>query len=116
MLSLGPYKFSPTSLRYYKEQRWYAAECIGQISLQNIGSGIEQIDLECIIYPQLHFYDLVDMRESKVKQIPHILVQASGLILGHFVIAHIEEKQRFFLPSGVPRKIEFSLSLKRYSK
>ncbi|WP_339046884.1 phage tail protein [Candidatus Mesenet endosymbiont of Phosphuga atrata] len=114
MLSLGPYKFSPTSLRCYKEQRWHTVECIGQISLQNIGSGIEHIDLEGVICPQLHFNDLVDMRESQVKQIPHILAQASGFIFGHFVITHIEEKQRFFLPSGLPRKIEFNLSLKRY--
>ncbi|XGA08898.1 MAG: phage tail protein [Wolbachia endosymbiont of Xenopsylla cheopis] len=114
MLSLGPYKFSPISLRCYKEQRWHTIECIGQISLQNIGSGIEHIDLEGIIYPQLHFNDLTNIRESWVNQTPHILVDKSGLILGHFVITHIEEKQRFFLPSGLPRKIEFNLSLKRY--
>ncbi|GHM58816.1 MAG: hypothetical protein sL5_10960 [Candidatus Mesenet longicola] len=109
MLSLGPYKFSPTSLRCYKEQRWHAVECIGQILLQNIGSGVEHIDLEGVIYPQLHFNDLINMRESWVNQTHHILIDTLGIILGHFVITHIEEKQRFFLVCQ-----EFNLSLKRY--
>ncbi|WP_339048235.1 phage tail protein [Candidatus Mesenet endosymbiont of Phosphuga atrata] len=56
------------------------------------------------------------MRESWVNQTPHILVDTLGLILGHFVITHIEERQRYLLPSGSPRKIEFQLKLKSYKR
>ncbi|WP_265040192.1 hypothetical protein [Wolbachia endosymbiont (group A) of Trypoxylon clavicerum] len=46
MLSFGPYKFVPTSLKYNKKNRWSVIECIDVMpSLQNIGQGVENIEL-----------------------------------------------------------------------
>lgn len=117
MLSLGPYKFTPTSLRYSKESRWSVVECIGKIpSLQNIGQGVENIDLECTIY--LHNFNgreqLKNMKEAEKDQVPHVLVDSLGNVLGQFVITRLEERQMYFFPNGLPKKVEFSLSLKSY--
>lgn len=62
MLSLGLHKLSPTSVRYSKENRWSTIECIGKIpSLQNIGQGAENIDLEGVI----NFHNLNDLNQLK---------------------------------------------------
>ncbi len=118
MLSFGQYKFTPTSLRYSKENRWSIIECIGKIpSLQNIGQVVENIDLEGTIY--LHNFNglnqLKNMKEAEKDQEKHTLVDSSGNVLGQFVITRLEEKQMYFFPNGLPKKVEFSLSLKRYS-
>ncbi|WP_265033996.1 phage tail protein [Wolbachia endosymbiont (group A) of Sicus ferrugineus] len=114
MLSLGPYKFAPTSLKYNRENRWSTIECIENTPLlQNIGQGIENIDLEGMIY--LHnFNGLNQLKSMKEAEKPHVLVDSLGNILGQFVITRLEEKQMYFLPNGLLRKVEFSLSLKSY--
>ncbi len=114
MLSLGPYKFTPISLKYSKENRWSVIECIDKMpSLQNIGRGVENVDIEGVIY--LNILNRVNqLKNMKEAEKPHILVDSLGNILGQFVITRLEEKQMYFLPSGLPRKVEFSLSLKSY--
>ncbi len=114
MLSLGPYKFTLISLKYSKENRWSVIECIDKMpSLQNIGQGVETIDLEGITY--LHNPgNLSQLNSAKEAEEPHTLVDNMGNVLGQFVITRLEEKQTSFLPCGFPRKVEFSLSLKSY--
>ena len=46
---------------------------------------------------------------------PHTLVDSLGNVLGRFVIVRIEKKQTSFFPCGLPKKVEFSLSLRRYA-
>lgn len=123
MLSLGPHKLSPTSLKYSKENHWSTIECVGKMPLlQNIGQGAENIDLEGIIYPnyfnkldQYYFNKLDQLKNTKESGEHHTLVDSSGNVFGQFVIIRLEEKQTYFLPNGLPKKVEFSLSLKRYS-
>ncbi|MDN5248402.1 MAG: phage tail protein [Wolbachia endosymbiont of Tyrophagus putrescentiae] len=118
MLSFGSYKFSPTSIKYSKENRWSTIECISKIpSLQNIGQGVENIDLEGVIH--LHnlngFNQLKSIKEAEKNQAPHTLVDSLGNVLGMFVVVRLEEKHTSFFPCGLPKKVEFSLSLKRYT-
>ncbi|WP_250294769.1 phage tail protein [Wolbachia endosymbiont of Oedothorax gibbosus] len=110
---LGKFKFDPVSLRYSKEHRWHTIECIEKTSLQNIGSGIENIDLTGVIYPHHQSGSLEQLRNMRE---PNVLVDGSGKILGNFIITHIEEKQGSSFPCGLPRKIEFQLKLKSYNK
>ncbi|MFP3022759.1 MAG: phage tail protein [Wolbachia sp.] len=115
MLSLGQHKLSPTSLRYSTENRWSTIECIGKVpSLQNIGQGIENIDLEGIIYFH-NLNDLNQLKSMKEAEEPHTLVDSLGNVLGRFVIVRIEKKQTSFFPCGLPKKVEFSLSLRRFN-
>ncbi|MBV0900075.1 MAG: phage tail protein [Wolbachia endosymbiont of Fragariocoptes setiger] len=118
MLSLGPHKLSPMSVRYSKESRWSTIECIGKMPLlQNIGQGVENIDLEGIIYPHNSnsLNQLKNLKEAAKSQVPHSLVDNEGNVLGQFVIIRLEEKQISFFPTGLPRKVEFNLSLKRFN-
>nr|WP_255563422.1 phage tail protein [Wolbachia endosymbiont of Bemisia tabaci] len=114
VLSLGPYKFTPISLKYSKENRWSVIECIDKMPLlQNIGRGVENVDIEGVIY--LNTLNRVNqLKNMKEAEKPHVLVDSLGNILGQFVITRLEEKQMYFLPNGLPRKVEFSLSLKSY--
>ncbi|WP_265022504.1 phage tail protein [Wolbachia endosymbiont (group B) of Ischnura elegans] len=112
MLSFGPYKLTPTSLKYSKEKLWSVVECIGKQLLQNIGQGAENIDLEGVIYLHNGLDQLKNMKEAEK---PNILVDSIGNVLGQFVITRFEEKQTSFFPCGLPKKVEFNLSLKRYS-
>ncbi|MCJ7454977.1 MAG: phage tail protein [Wolbachia endosymbiont of Homalodisca vitripennis] len=114
MLSLGPYKISPTNLKCSKEKRWSVVECIGKPLLQNIGQGAENIDIEGVVYLN-NLSELKDMKEAEANQIPHTLVDGMGNILGRFVITRFEEKLTSFFPCGLPKKVEFNLSLRRYS-
>lgn len=115
MLSFGPHKFTPTNIKYNKENRWSIIECIGKMPLlQNIGQGVENIDLEGIIY--LHnFNGLNQLKNLKEAEVPYSLVDNAGNVLGQFVIIRLEEKQTSFFPAGLPRKVEFNLSLKRFN-
>ncbi|MCX3064951.1 MULTISPECIES: phage tail protein [unclassified Wolbachia] len=118
MLSFGPYKFVPTSLKYNKKNRWSVIECIDVMpSLQNIGQGVENIELEITIYLNSlkGLNQLKNMKEAEKDQIPHTLVDSLGNFLGQFVITQLEERQISFFPGGLPKKVEFSLSLKSYS-
>ncbi|WP_353279800.1 phage tail protein [Wolbachia endosymbiont (group B) of Xanthorhoe designata] len=110
---LGKCKIEPTSLRYSKEKRWYTIECIEKTLLQNIGSGIECIDLTGVIYPRYQSNGLEQLKNICDTQ---VLVDNSGNVLGNFVITNVEEKQILFFPDGKPRKVEFILKLKSYSK
>ncbi|WMT83888.1 phage tail protein [Wolbachia endosymbiont of Listronotus oregonensis] len=112
---LGQFKFDPVSLRRSKEHRWHTIECIEKTSLQNIGSGIENIDLTGVIYPHRQNSSLEQLRNMRDIKEPNVLVYGSE-VLGNFVITHIEERQRSYLPCGLPRKIEFQLKLKSYNK
>lgn len=108
---LGKFKFDPVSLRYSKEQRWHTIECIEKTSLQNIGLGIENIDLTGVIYPQCQNGSLEQLRNMRE---PNVLVDGSGKVLGNFVVTNLEEKQTSYFPCELPRKVEFKLKLKSY--
>ncbi|MBA8770272.1 phage tail protein [Wolbachia pipientis] len=113
---LGKCKLETTSLRYSKEERWYTIECIEKTSLQNIGSGIECIDLTGVIYPRYQSNGLEQLKNIRDTKGPHVLVDNSGNVLGNFIITNVEEKQILFFPDGKPRKVEFILKLKNYNK
>jgi phage protein U len=124
MLALGPYRFSLNtgayqSLKRSSEYRWSSLERIGQEPLlQAIGQGSDRIDLDGVIYP--HFRgglgQINAMRDAAARQETLMLINGLGEVLGRFVITQIEETQNTFLADGIPRKIEFRLSLERYGE
>lgn len=117
MFSLGPYKISPTGLRCSKENRWNTIECIHKAPLlQNIGQGVENIDLEGVIYLNNSngLNQLKNLKESIENQVSYPLVDNTGNVLGQFVITRLEEKQTSYFSCGLAKKVEFSLSLRSY--
>ncbi|VVC31078.1 Myoviridae, GpU,Ankyrin repeat-containing domain,Ankyrin repeat [Cinara cedri] len=79
MLSFGPHKLSPASIKYSKESRWSTIECVSKAPLlQNIGQGVENIDLEGIIYLR-NFNGLNQLKNLKETEVPHSLVDNAGM-------------------------------------
>jgi phage protein U len=124
MLLLGAYRFAIKSSAYQtlKRQSEYRWQEINRINanptLQFTGFGVETIDLEGVIYP--HFKgglkQITLMRAQAGLGKPLFLVSGNGFAFGRWCIVKITENQSNFLNDGAPRKIEFSISLKRYGE
>ncbi|MBN4078882.1 phage tail protein [Gammaproteobacteria bacterium AH-315-C21] len=122
MLALGTYNFSIDSAAYESFRRdtqfkWASSERVGQRPAQQaIGPGIETITLPGVIYT--HYLgglgQLNAMRAEAGKLEPFQLCDGRGFIYGPWCITRVTETQTVFFNDGIPRKIEFSLSLVHY--
>ena len=123
MLALGDFRFSLATAAFEEISRstgweWAEQNRIGITPvLQYTGKNAESITLPGRIYP--HFAGGLDqvtkMREMADKGEPLLLVAGTGTVLGEWVITSLEETGKTLWANGVPRLIEFKLSLKRYS-
>ena len=133
MLMLGPIRFSIEQSAYQKLQRttqynWATQTPLGHpimkyvglggASRQYIGPGEDSINLDGTIYPQYNGgpLQLTLMRLSAGIGIALPLITGSGLIMGRWIIESVGETKTDFFDNGAARKIEFSLSLKRYQQ
>ncbi|MHA6159489.1 phage tail protein [Pseudomonas sichuanensis] len=121
MLALGMFVFSLHTLAFQELQRqtdWRHATSnrVGaQPARQYVGRGEDQITLPGVLMPEL-VGDLVSLDELRSmantgKNWP--LVDGTGRMRGLFVIESLSETQTLFFQDGTPRRIEFSLTLKR---
>ena len=124
MMKLGKYKFSlPTAayqnLRRVNEWRWSSQARLGATPAQQyLGPGEETIDLDGGIYPhwQGGLGQIDAMKAEANKGEPLHLVDGLGFIWGKYCIKRISESQSAFLANGLPRKIEFEMSLVAYGE
>lgn len=122
MMQLGAFQFGIATAAYRElsrstELRWASVDRFGQRpALQFTGPGEETLDLPGVIYPEWRggFGQLDAMRALAGKGKPMRLVDGTGASLGQWVITKVDEKQSVFAGQGKPRKVEFSLSLKRF--
>jgi len=124
MMLLGEYRFSISNASYQglkrqTEYKWQEINRIGvEPALQYTGKGVETIELEGVIYPQfkggLHQVSLM-RKEAGIGE-PLMLISGNGFAFGMWCIAAVSEKQSVFLSDGSPRKIEFTLTLKKYGE
>jgi phage protein U len=70
-------------------------------------------DMQQVFDSTTRWQTIADIRNSELCKTANNLITDSGEILGKFVIISISENQSYFDKSGIPQKIEFSLSLKR---
>jgi phage protein U len=99
------------------EYRWPSQDRFGQLpALQFIGPGEEIISLPGIIYPEWRGSPnaMATLRAMAAKGQPQMMMDAGGRIYGRWVIVQVDETRSIFAGFGVPRKIEFVLTLKRY--
>lgn len=124
LMALGDYRFSLgtaayQSLRRSTEYRWATQERLQRRpALQYLGPGTDEITLEGTVYP---FYrgglgQIDEMRRIAYAGTPLSLVDGRGFAHGRWVIRRIEETQRYFLPNGAPRRIDFSLRIAAYGE
>ena len=121
MLSLGMFVFSLSTLAYQELQRqtnWRHASNsrVGAApALQFVGRGEDTITLPGIILPELAgstiSLDALRLMANTGKAWP--MVEGSGRIYGLWVIENLGETKTIFFHDGTPRRIEFTLTLKR---
>jgi phage protein U len=123
MMLLGPFRFSLSTSAYESLTRdskwsWQSIDRIGAMPmLQYTGPENDTISLSGKIMPG--FFGGIEqvprMRVLADQGKPLFLVDGRGLVHGNWVIESVSETGRFHYKDGVPRLIEFSMTLKKYS-
>ena len=121
MLALGMFVFSLSTAAYQELQRqtdWRHASNNrfgAPPARQFVGRGDDTITLPGIIFPELAgsalSLDALRLMANTGKAWP--MVEGSGRIYGLWVIESLSETKTLFFRDGTPRRIEFTLSLKR---
>ena len=121
MLALGMFVFSLHTLAYQEMQRqtdWRhpsTARVGAQPARQFLGRGEDAITLPGLLLPELAgtalSLDALRQMADTGKAWP--MVEGSGRLYGLWVIDSLTETRTLFFLDGTPRRIEFSLSLKR---
>ncbi len=133
MMILGPVFFSLNTAAYEQLQRntqyqWAAQNRLGHPLLKHagiggpayqfIGPGEESINLNGTLYPQYKGSPLTlsAIRLTAGLGVALPLMNPSGFIFGRWLIESVQETNSALFADGSPRKIDFSLSLKRYNE
>lgn len=122
MMQLGAFQFGINtaafqSLQRKNEWRWPSQDRFGKPPvLQHVGQGAETITLPGVIYPEWRggLEQLDAMRAQAGKGEPLTMIDGRGNVMGKWAIESVEEKQAVFASAGVPRKVEFTLQLRRF--
>ncbi|AMV03971.1 phage tail protein [Xanthomonas citri] len=121
MMSFGTFVFSLPTLAYQELQRqqsWRfgASERIGaRAALQYLGEGDDTIELTGMLAPELtgSRVSLDTLRELALDGQALPLVDGTGVVHGSFVLTALRETHSVFFADGAPRRIEFTISLRR---
>ncbi|MEE8058983.1 MAG: phage tail protein [Pseudomonadales bacterium] len=133
MMLLGVVRFSIDTAAYQQLQRstqyqWAAQNRLGHPilkrfgiggpTLQYIGPGDETISINGTMYPHYNGspFHISLMRLQAGLGIPLPLISSSGgFVLGLWIVESIQQTDTALFSDGTARKIEFNLSLKRYT-
>lgn len=121
MMALGDFVFELPSAAYQSFQRQtefrHASHPrIGERpASQYLGPGADTVTLSGTLMPEFTGgrASLDRLREMGAEGKAWALVEGSGRIYGLWVVKSVAETSTVFFADGVPRKIEFSLSLER---
>lgn len=97
--------------------RWAGKERAGgPPAHQYVGRGDETLTIDGVLMPELTGggKQIDTLRKMADEGKAWILLSGEGAEIGKYFIEQVEDKSSRFLSNGAPRKIEFSLSLKRY--
>lgn len=124
MMILGIYRFCISNAAYQNltrttEYKWEELNRLNsETALQYMGKSPETINLDGEIYPQFKggLRQIALMKAEAGLGLPLFLISGNGFAFGRWCITGITENQTYFLKDGTPRKIAFSLSLKKYGE
>lgn len=124
MMILGAYRFCIGNAAYQSlarttEYKWEEQKrLLGEPAMQFMGNGAETITLEGVVYPQFKggLRQVTLMRAQAGLGFPLMLISGNGNAFGRWCITNVNETQTFFMKDGTPRKIAFSLTLKKYGE
>ncbi|RDI20718.1 hypothetical protein DFR41_110126 [Pseudacidovorax intermedius] len=121
MMCIGQFVFQLDTLAYQQLKRRTAWKHPTQALVgardasQYLGPGEDTITLDGSVVPEFagsHLH-LDDLRYMANTGRAYALVEGTGTIYGAFVITEIEETKSLFFEDGSPRKVEFSIGLRR---
>lgn len=121
LMALGQFVWGINTLAYQQLQRqtnyrWGANNRVGQRpARQYIGPGDDSITLSGWISPELcgDRTSLDRLRVMAEAGEPYVMVDATGTVYGLWVIEGISETGTLFGVNGLPRRIEFNITLNR---
>ncbi len=121
MMCLGQFVFSLTTLAHQELQRqtnWRhgSTSRIGaRPALQFMGPGDDTITLPGLILPEFgQRTSLDEIHQMADTGAPFVLVDGTGRVYGQYVITDKTETASYFDQVGTPKRIEFSITLKRW--
>jgi phage protein U len=126
VLTLGGFPFRVTTASFSELSRstqyqWSAQQRLcSDPAFQFTGYGEDVLALPCVIYPGNPGLSgdasaLADLRHLADLSVPHRLTDNKGTDHGRWFISEIAETHSHFFSTGSARKIEFTLTIKRYS-
>jgi phage protein U len=82
---------------------------------QYLGPGEDTITLSGVLAPELtgDLASLVELRQMADAGAAYAMVDGAGTVYGAFIIEGLTEGQTLHYEDGVPRRVEFSISLSR---
>jgi phage protein U len=123
VIALGTHKFATTTAAFAEltratEYKWQEqARIANDPVLQFTGYGVETLTLPLSIGGGIGTADsLSQLRGDADRATVFPLCDSKGAFHGKWVIKSIAETQKFFAPDGSARKIDFSITLNRYSR
>ena len=121
MMALGMFVFSLSTAAYQELQRQTEWRHVSNTRIgaaparQFVGRGDDSITLPGVILPELAgsvlSLDTLRLMANTGKAWP--MVEGSGRIYGLWVIESLSETKTVFFRDGTPRRLEFTLNLKR---
>ena len=124
MMGLGQFRFSVATAAWREfshqaEYRWESQARLGRRpALQYLGPGDETKTLSGTIYPTYRggLGQVGQMRAMAEQGEPMVLIDGRGAVHGKWCITSVTEKGSVPLSNGVPKRIDFELTLKRYGE
>jgi phage protein U len=122
LMTLGLFVFELTSAPFetvsrQTDHRWAAKDRAGgPPAHQYLGPGADALTIDGVLMPELTggVAQLSKLREMAAEGKAWILVSGDGHSQGKWFIASVTQKDSHHVANGQPRKIDFTLSLKRY--
>lgn len=124
LLTLGKYQFSMDTAAHEEMQRktayrWKSqARLTREPAMQYMGAGSTTIALAGSIFPHYRggLGQIDAMKEMAAEGLPMTLVDGRGNNLGRFCIQGISDTEKHFVLNGLPRQIDFQLTLEAYGE
>lgn len=122
MMRLGSFKFGVYTAAYQSlerntEYKWgEQAVFMNYDDLQFLGPGTDTMTLQGVVFPEYKggTGQIEELRSLGATGRPQLLISGFGKIMGQWVIQQVSEGQTVFAAAGVPRRQEFTVSLRRY--